>query len=345
MKKTLYVFLFSFFVTGLQETFSQCSINQYIEGNYLFDAKILALREITSDEQDPDYNEPFIPENRYISYLEKLSAIYENSNNEPLLDSLFQEFNFHVHPEYNYFTANKIMIFWIDNAAPWLNDFMTTGISGLQDLDDLMIGYDFSIEHVIELDNSTLFTLETGYDVLNMNAIEGDFQSIEYTIIAGGMPGGDPIYYYYTGIPYTISNPYFGSSSVELVDIFVEGNIFHFFMGGNDCMAGCQVTQTFSVEVTDDCEVKLLNLAEFYTTNFVTYPNPTSGILNIQSPSGQLPEKTIIYDMQGKILSNYPARISSINLSSFPSGIYFLHFTYEGKISVKKVIKKINSPW
>src|SRR5690554_2170222 len=232
------------------------------------------------------------------------------------------------------------MMFWVDGTAPWLDDFMTTGISGLQDLDDLMVTYDFSIEYIMELYDSPLFALRTGYDVLNMNAIKTDFMSIEYSLIAEGMPGGDPMYYYYTGIPYIISNPYFGSASVELVDIFVEGNIFHFFMGGNDCMAGCQVTQTFSVEVTDDCEVTLLNLPEFYTTNFVAYPNPTSGILNIQSPSGQLPEKTIIYDMQGKILLNYPARISSFDLSSFPSGIYFLHLTHAGKTSVKRVIKK-----
>jgi hypothetical protein len=339
MKKTVYIILFSFFVTGLQETFSQCSINQYIEENYLFDAKILALREIISNEQDPDYNEPFIPEDRYIPYLEKLSAIYENPLNEPLLDSLFQEFNFHVHLEYNHQAPNKIMMFMIDNAAPWLDDFMTTGISGLQDLDDLMIDNDFSIDYVIEFDSSTLFALRTGYDVLNMKAIEADFMSIEHSLIAEGMADGDPIYYYYTGIPYTIQNPYFGPSSVELVDIFVEGDIFHFFMGGNDCMSGCQVTQTFSVEVTDDCEVNLLSIPNFDVMDFVAYPNPTSGVLHLQTPAGKTPETIILYDMQGKRLLSHSGGVPNIDLSLIPAGIYFLHLKSEGHTTVKKVIK------
>ena len=73
---------------------SQCSVNPFIESNYDLDAKFLALREILSDPSDPDYDNPFLPQARVTPYIEKLSAIYENPINEPIIDSLFNEFQF-----------------------------------------------------------------------------------------------------------------------------------------------------------------------------------------------------------------------------------------------------------
>ena len=69
------------------------------------------------------------------------------------------------------------------------------------------------------------------------------------------------------------------------------------------------------------------------TINF--YPNPTKGILNINSNAPIA--KVEVYDTFGrKVLET---SINVLNLSNAPNGIYFLRIYSESKIIVKKVIK------
>ena len=106
MKKFLFLMLISIFVGPM---YSQCEISSFIEENYAVDGGILALREILSDPSDPDYNNPFIPYERVEPYLEKLSAIHANPDNNPRIDSLFNEFQFHVNPYYSEITEYNLV--------------------------------------------------------------------------------------------------------------------------------------------------------------------------------------------------------------------------------------------
>jgi len=68
------------------------------------------------------------------------------------------------------------------------------------------------------------------------------------------------------------------------------------------------------------------------------YPNPTSGILNIQS------EKEIrqvqLISVEGKVIRKYSS-VNQLDMNSLPKGIYILKIQLEnGKAEVKKVVKK-----
>jgi hypothetical protein len=61
--------LFSFVVFASFFANAQCSISPFIQQNYELDAKILAFREISSDPNDPDYDNLFVPDARVTPYL------------------------------------------------------------------------------------------------------------------------------------------------------------------------------------------------------------------------------------------------------------------------------------
>ncbi len=69
------------------------------------------------------------------------------------------------------------------------------------------------------------------------------------------------------------------------------------------------------------------------------YPNPTNGILNIEI-SGKL-EHLFLVDMNGKILQRMEEAgrgTQSINMGSFPSGVYFIKYSIDGLWAGERVI-------
>ena len=67
------------------------------------------------------------------------------------------------------------------------------------------------------------------------------------------------------------------------------------------------------------------------------FPNPTDGLLHIQT---DLPNfRFLLYDISGKLLIS--SKEKDLNLSTYPSGIYLLHF-YDGEkmIGVEKIVKR-----
>lgn len=71
--------------------------------------------------------------------------------------------------------------------------------------------------------------------------------------------------------------------------------------------------------------------------DFIIYPNPTSGVLNIDIPNNHI-EKVILYNIHGKYLKNFNK--NNIDLSNLNSGIYFIKiFTSSNSVINSKVIK------
>ena len=72
------------------------------------------------------------------------------------------------------------------------------------------------------------------------------------------------------------------------------------------------------------------------------YPNPTSGSFNIKNMSLYNLEKVVIYDISGRLISEYnmknAARIKTINLIGISKGIYFLNIYSENVMITKKLI-------
>jgi hypothetical protein len=67
------------------------------------------------------------------------------------------------------------------------------------------------------------------------------------------------------------------------------------------------------------------------------YPNPTSGVLNIQLGTGKI-EKAMLFDITGKMLKEFSTR--KINISEFSPGIYLLKIKTKAKNVIdSKVVK------
>ncbi len=74
------------------------------------------------------------------------------------------------------------------------------------------------------------------------------------------------------------------------------------------------------------------------------YPNPTTGIINLQNDNLIESIEVTIYNLQGQLLYKdniVPNRgIVELNLSSISSGVYFIKATVDGNVVVKKVVKQ-----
>jgi len=323
------------FILPITSIYSQCEINPDIQNNYEFDAKLLALRDILSDPSDPDHFNPYIPEARFTPYIEKLSAIYNNPNNDPEIDAIFNDFQIHANQEYNYPIELKTIAFNVDTNVPWVEDFKNTGISGVPALDQLILDYQFSLDNFWDLNGITIFFIKTEIEFLNLNAIIGEFENIQdfnsveiyYDII--------DLRFNYTGIPYQING-----WGVEVADIIIDNDIFTFYLFSGDCFAGCMYSESWSVQVTEDCQVELLSNESNSISNFTIFPNPSSDIINI---SGITDEEfsIIIYNLQGQIVKSISSETNQINVTSLTSGVYFIKIqTEDDKTVIKRFIKK-----
>jgi hypothetical protein len=79
-----------------------------------------------------------------------------------------------------------------------------------------------------------------------------------------------------------------------------------------------------------------------YSTNRVSiYPNPTSGRLIINLEKG-ISSIAIKNNLGQNLFKNYPNSKDKLELdiSTYPSGIYFLHLKFEDEVIIKKVIKE-----
>lgn len=343
MKKLLLLLFVILFTNSA--LFAQCSINPYIQDNYELDAKILALRDILEDPSDPDYDNPFLPNERVIPYLEKLSAIYENPNNDPEIDLLFDYFNFHVNQEISIPVQFKEIAIKTSNSISWIEEFGTTDVSGVPELDNLMSMYQFQVDWYWQSDSCSCayFFLETNYDVLNLQALVDDFESINDIEYAEVSPADATARLNYSGQPYGIEFYQFGEPageySTSACDINVFGDTFYFSVYGGDCFSGCQIGETIAgVTVTDDCQV--LSKPKYTKNKFTIYPNPTKNHINITSNNIQDQIIISIFDITGKQVLKSNLIESTLDVSMLNSGVYIVKIDQNNKVETKKLVIK-----
>ncbi len=71
-----------------------------------------------------------------------------------------------------------------------------------------------------------------------------------------------------------------------------------------------------------------------------SYPNPTDGIVNIDLENHKPIQNIECYAASGeKILTKLSSQ-NHLDLSSYPSGVYFLKLYFEGKISILRIVKE-----
>ncbi len=71
------------------------------------------------------------------------------------------------------------------------------------------------------------------------------------------------------------------------------------------------------------------------------FPNPTSGIVNIEFTQPLLNTKVSIIDVNGKLLQNVLEKTKNfqLDLSAYKTGVYFLRIDNKGKLKTYKIIK------
>ena len=80
-----------------------------------------------------------------------------------------------------------------------------------------------------------------------------------------------------------------------------------------------------------------VSIHELENSPFLFHPNPTDGLLHIQTDLSDF--HYLLYDISGKLLIS--SKEKELNLSAYPSGIYLLHF-YDGEkmMGVEKIVKR-----
>jgi len=115
---------------------------------------------------------------------------------------------------------------------------------------------------------------------------------------------------------------------------FPTTDVYYFTLTVTDNITGCENTDTMFVDVV------LGVWDSSISNNIKIYPNPTSG--NIFIDAMERPEIISITNMTGNevIHLENPKKMTQIDLSSFPSGMYFIGITFKSGYIIKKIDKK-----
>jgi hypothetical protein len=124
--------------------------------------------------------------------------------------------------------------------------------------------------------------------------------------------------------------------------ITTAGDVDKMISCGNNCYA--LITYTYFTSGTNRLVIvrpQVLNNDAFtFDNNFKLYPNPTLGLVYLQSKNPIDITNISIYNNMGSRVSNNPNN-NEIDLSTFSNGIYFCKITdNKGNTFTKKIIKK-----
>lgn len=121
---------------------------------------------------------------------------------------------------------------------------------------------------------------------------------------------------------------------IKTLDTLESGDIFsngaNIFFDYNDPI----ITNVYTTLILDNLSTD----DEVENTSIKIFPNPTDGILNIISNDSI--SKVELFDAKGRILSVYNDSQKTINISSYPKGIYILKIHTKKAVSSHKIIKK-----
>ena len=82
----------------------------------------------------------------------------------------------------------------------------------------------------------------------------------------------------------------------------------------------------------------ILSVDENATIDFSLYPNPTTGLLYINSEQTEI-EAITIYTLNGKKVLRGQLVHSTIDVSAIAAGMYFIEITSESGPTIQKFIK------
>ena len=128
---------------------------------------------------------------------------------------------------------------------------------------------------------------------------------------------------------------------------FFENNYFGFFYNNLNTPLSYEITIIGGITLTitasngDTANYAKLGLSveENQLKQVDIYPNPASETININSKTNSI-DRVEIYSITGRILKSIKGPVSTINISNFSLGTYFLKFYSADNFIIKQFVKK-----
>lgn len=133
-----------------------------------------------------------------------------------------------------------------------------------------------------------------------------------------------------------ISAGYYHSFTIKSDNsILGSGNNDHGQIGDNSVIG----KQIFTLI---ECSTLSINEFENNHSHLILYPNPTSGLINIEKIDSSEIINIEVYDMNTRLVYTNPLKedISFIDLNTLNKGVYFIKIITNNYIVIKKIIKK-----
>ncbi|WP_432412166.1 T9SS type A sorting domain-containing protein [Rasiella sp. SM2506] len=338
MKTQLFIVSILLLVSNIGS--SQCTVDSFVQDNYLTDAWTMVFREFANDPTHPDYNVPLLDVENTLPYLEKISAVYNLVATNPVADSIFNKFEIHVNQRHPEDIAFGELFFEVGENVSWVQDFIDTGISGVPALDQLMADYQFTITSISIVDppGNFSFKINSTIPYLNHFALLDDFSNVDdIESVSPGQGAG----FNYNGIPFQING-----EDVVATNIISNSEGLKFSLHVDFCGTTCEISKGWDVFISKDCsqvtieEILILNNPDFTKTTFNIYPNPVNEKLIVKAKNASITAVTI-FSATGTIISSNNHYSESIDVSSLSAGLYFIEFvSSEGQKYIYKFLKK-----
>jgi len=301
--------------------FSQpCEVDDWVEKNYLFDARILTLRDMLADEQHPYHDSVILPSGDVAKYLGYISSVFDLHNQAT--DSVFNEYRIHVFPDVPYSGIHMI----IDTSYTWISNYLKDSlVSGNEVFDSLAVKYDLRLQYYYHYSTFSMMGIESER-VLNVTALVDVYEQME-------------------GISSVGTENWAGDGN----DIrrFNSGdvNCLQFSYGWMDCPAGCIFRHNWEFSVME-CEAEYLRS---FGTPFslvesneipesLVFPNPCSNQLYIFNPSEDR-LKISLFSLTGELILETVTFSGYLDLTGLDTGIYILNIEKNGEQDCHKIIK------
>lgn len=306
---------------GINVVAQDCPPSQDILENYLFDAELLALREIHTNTYHEFFDSVWIPVELTNKYLGLLSSI--DLLETELTRNIFDTYTIHVFPDVPYMEISMM----VDTSLQWIKDFSKDSlISGNAQFDSIVSKYSFRLTSYYHFSTFSSMRIQS-VNVLNLNPIVDSLNNISglsnVSAKSSWAGDGDDIRITY-------------SSDTSFVE---------FSKGWGDCPSGCDQRQYWKYSIID-CSSSFINTyGDIYTgdkeVSFLhlnIYPNPFDNYMRVHYDK---PVTRInIFSITGKKIKTVIPDNAEINLSFLNQGVYMLEVVSGIDRKMVKVIKR-----
>lgn len=124
--------------------------------------------------------------------------------------------------------------------------------------------------------------------------------------------------------------------------IFLPDNNQRFFVVEENGSYTVEAINEFGCSATSEAFDYTLDVAELADDNYLIMPNPSDGIFTVKLKKNAFPEVLITNQLGQQIirLNNINRKTIEVDLSDYPSGVYFINFIYKDRKDIRKIILK-----